>query len=113
MKKVYLVYLLFCLVSIFTHAQTITFVSEKSNIPLPKVSVFGKDGSILAYSDIDGKIDKQFLSPAQEKFQLVYNNFLVATLSYSDFDQPVIKINDQVKEIETVVIKNNKPAKYS
>jgi len=112
MKKVYLVYLLFCLVSIFTHAQTITFVSEKSDIPLPKVSVFGKDGSILAYSDIDGKIDKQSLSPAQEKFQLIYNNFLVATLSYSDFDQPVIKINDQVKEIETVVIKNNKPAKY-
>ncbi|CAI8844121.1 hypothetical protein [Chryseobacterium sp. IT-36CA2] len=93
-------------------AQTITFVSEKTNQPLPRVSVFGKDGNILAYSDIDGKIDKQTISPAQEKFQLVYNNFPVATLSYSDFDQPVIKLNDQVKEIETVVIKNNKPAKY-
>ncbi|CAD0222765.1 hypothetical protein [Chryseobacterium sp. JV274] len=112
MKKIHFVYLLFILISVFTNAQVITFVSEKNNNPLPRVSVFGKDGSILAYSDIDGKIDKQSLSPAQEKFQLVYNNFLVATLSYSDFDQPVIKINDQVKEIETVVIKNNKPAKY-
>lgn len=112
MKKIHLFYLLFCLISISTNAQIITFVSEKNNNPLPRVSVFGKDGSILAYSDIDGKIDKQSLSPTQEKFQLVYNNFPVATLSYSDFDQPVIKINDQVKEIETVVIKNNKPAKY-
>lgn len=112
MKKIHFVYLLFILISVFTNAQVITFVSEKNNNPLPRVSVFGKDGSILAYSDIEGKIDKQSLSPAQEKFQLVYNNFLVATLSYSDFDQPVIKINDQVKEIETVVIKNNKPAKY-
>lgn len=112
MKKIHLFYLLFCLISVFTNAQVITFVSEKNNNPLPRVSVFGKDGSILAYSDIDGKIDKQSLSPDQEKFQLVYNNFPVATLSYSDFDQPVIKINDQVKEIETVVIKNNKPAKY-
>ena len=112
MKKIHFVYLLFTLISVFTNAQVITFVSEKNNTPLPRVSVFGKDGSILAYSDIDGKIDKQSLSPDQEKFQLIYNNFPVATLSYSDFDQPVIKINDQVKEIETVVIKNNKPAKY-
>lgn len=112
MKRVYLFYMMFCLVSIFTNAQTITFISEKNNKPLPKVSVFGKDGSILAYSDIDGKIDKQSLDPSQEKFQLVYNNFPVATLSYSDFEQPIIKINDQVKEIETIVIKNNKPAKY-
>ncbi|TZF96016.1 hypothetical protein FW781_11310 [Chryseobacterium panacisoli] len=112
MKKIHFVYLLFCLISVFTNAQIITFVSEKNNTPLPRVSVFGKDGSILAYSDIDGRIDKQSLSPTQEKFQLIYNNFPVATLSYSDFDQPVIKINDQVKEIETVVIKNSKPAKY-
>lgn len=112
MKKIHLLYLLFSLISVFTNAQVITFVSEKNNNPLPRVSVFGKDGSILAYSDIDGKIDKQSLSPDQEKFQLIYNNFPVATLSYSDFDQPIIKINDQVKEIETVVIKNNKPAKY-
>lgn len=109
--KLFLYSLFFFLVS-FIQAQTITFVSEKNNIPLPRVSVFGKDGTILAYSDIEGKIDKQSLSPSQEKFQLVYNNFPVATLSYSDFDQSVIKINDEVKEIETVVIKNSKPAKY-
>ncbi|MCD9618231.1 hypothetical protein [Chryseobacterium gleum] len=109
--KLFLYSLFFFLVS-FIQAQTITFVSEKNNIPLPRVSVFGKDGTILAYSDIEGKIDKQSLSPSQEKFQLVYNNFPVATLLYSDFDQSVIKINDQVKEIETVVIKNSKPAKY-
>ncbi|RQO39305.1 hypothetical protein DBR39_09995 [Chryseobacterium sp. KBW03] len=112
MKTKFFLYSLFIFLFGLIHAQTITFVSEKNNQPLPRVSVFGKDGSILAFSDIDGKIDKQALSPAQEKFQLVYNNFPVATLSYSDFDQPVIKINDQVKEIETVVIKNNKPAKY-
>ncbi|WP_431611478.1 hypothetical protein [Chryseobacterium sp. 'Rf worker isolate 10'] len=112
MKTKFVLYSLFIFLFNFIQAQTITFVSEKNNQPLPRVSVFGKDGNILAFSDIDGKIDKQALSPAQEKFQLVYNNFPVATLSYSDFDQPVIKLNDQVKEIETVVIKNNKPAKY-
>lgn len=112
MKTKFVLYLLFIFLFSCIQAQTITFVSEKTNHPLPRVSVFGKDGNILAYSDIDGKIDKQTLSPSQEKFQLVYNNFPVATLSYSDFDQPVIKLNDQVKEIETVVIKNNKPAKY-
>lgn len=42
----------------------------------------------------------------------MYNNFPVATLSYSELNQDVIKINDQVKEIETIVIKNSKPAKY-
>lgn len=112
MKKTYLFqfFLIFAL-QIF-NAQTITFISGKSNQPLPKVSVFGKDGSIVAYSDIDGKIDKKSLDPAQEKFQLIYDNFQVATLSYSDFDKEVIKINDRVKDIETVVIKNNKPAKY-
>ncbi|OCA69491.1 hypothetical protein BBI01_15250 [Chryseobacterium artocarpi] len=111
MKRIYLFYIIFSLISVFTSAQTITFISEKTNKPLSKVSVFGRDGSILAYSDIDGKIEKQTLVPSQEKFQLVYNNFPVATLSYSEFE-PVMKINDQVKEIETVVIKNNKPAKY-
>lgn len=112
MKRNYLLFALFVFLFSFIQAQTVTFISERTNKPLPKVSVFGKDGSILAFSDIDGKIDKQALNPSQEKFQLVYNNFSVATLSYSDFNQDVIKINDQVKEIETVVIKNSKPAKY-
>lgn len=112
MKTKFVLYSLFIFLFSCIQAQTITFVSEKTNQPLPRVSVFGKDGNILAYSDIDGKIDKQAISPVQEKFQLVYNNFTVATLSYSDFDQPVIKLNDQVKEIETIIIKNSKPAKY-
>ncbi|MBK1894609.1 hypothetical protein [Chryseobacterium paridis] len=112
MKRNYLLQILFILLFNFINAQTITFISEKNNKPLPKVSVFGKDGSILAYSDIDGKIDKQALTPSQEKFQLVYDNYPVATLSYSEIDHDIIKLNDQLKEIETVVIKNNKPAKY-
>lgn len=112
MKRNYLLLTLFIFLFSFIQAQTITFVSEQTNKPLPKVSVFGKDGSILAYSDIDGKIDKQSIAPSQEKFQLVYNNFPVATLSYSELNEDVIKINDQVKEIETIVIKNSKPAKY-
>ncbi|ALR31992.1 hypothetical protein ATE47_16350 [Chryseobacterium sp. IHB B 17019] len=111
MKKNYLM-LFFVLMLSFINAQTITFISERTNKPLPKVSVFGKDGSIVAYSDIDGKIDKQVLKPDQEKFKLVHNNLTVATLSYADFNQDVIKIIDNVKDIETVVIKNNKPAKY-
>ncbi|RNA60906.1 hypothetical protein D1631_02635 [Chryseobacterium nematophagum] len=112
MKKTYLIQLIFILAFNIIKAQTIIFISEKTNTPLPKVSVFGKDGNILAYSDIDGKVDKKLLDPSQEKFQLVYDNFIVATLSYSDFDKEKIKINDRIKDIETVVIKNNKPAKY-
>ncbi|MCQ4141476.1 hypothetical protein [Chryseobacterium sp. EO14] len=96
----------------FVNAQSITFVSEKTNKPLPKISVFGKDGSIVAYSDIDGKIDRQSIKPDQEKFQLIYDNMSVATLSYADFDKEIIKVDDRVKDIERVVIKNNKPAKY-
>lgn len=112
MKKNYLLQIFFLLALQFFNAQTITFISEKTNKPLPKVSVFGKDGSILAYSDIDGKIDKSSLKPDQEKFQIVYDNLSVASLSYSDFDKDIIKLNDRVKDIEAVVIKNNKPAKY-
>jgi hypothetical protein len=111
MKKSILLLFLTFLFNFFS-AQTITFISEKTNKPLPKVSVFSKDGSIVAFSDIDGKIDKQLLKSDQEKFQLVYDNISVATLSYSDFNQDVIKINDRIKDIETVVIKNNNPAKY-
>jgi hypothetical protein len=112
MKKNILILVLFVLAFQIFNAQTITFISEKTNKPLPKISVFGKDGSILAYSDIDGKIDKQSLKPDQEKFQIVYDNISVATLSYADLNKEVIKINDRIKDIETVVIKNNKPAKY-
>jgi len=112
MKRNYLFFALFIFLFSLMQAQTITFVSEQTNKPLPKVSVFGKDGSILAFSDIDGKIEKKAISTDQEKFQLVYNNFPVALLTFAELNQDVIKINDQVKEIETVVIRNTKPAKY-
>ncbi len=109
-KKFFLFF--FALLLNIAYAQSITFISEKTNKPLAKVSVFGKDGSIVAYSDIEGKIDKQLIKPEQEKFQLVYDNVSVATLSYSDFNQDIIKINDRIKDIEAVVIKKEKPAKY-
>lgn len=112
MKKTQLLSLLFVLLLNFVSAQTTTFLSEKTNQPLPKVSVFGKDGSIVAYSDIDGKIERKTLTPSQEKFQLVYENLSLGTFSYAELDKDVVKLNDRVKDIEAVVIKNNKPAKY-
>jgi hypothetical protein len=111
MKKSLLLLFLTFVLNLFT-AQTITFISGKTNKPLPKVSVFGKDGSILAYSDIDGKIEKQSLKPDQEKFQMVYDNVILAQLSFSEINKDVVKLDDKIKDIEPVVIKNNKPAKY-
>ncbi|AYN00667.1 hypothetical protein [Chryseobacterium sp. 3008163] len=112
MKKTQLLSLLFILLLNFVSAQTTTFLSEKTSQPLPKVSVFGKDGSIVAYSDIDGKIERKTLTPSQEKFQLVYENISLGAFSYAELDKDVVKLNDRVKDIEAVVIKNNKPAKY-
>lgn len=111
MKKSTLLLLMITLYSLI-NAQRITFVSERTGKPLPKVSVFGKDGSISAYSDDRGTIDKQSLKPDQEKFQLVYKSIPIDTLSYSDFDQPVIKINDQLTEIDPVPVKKNRSRKY-
>lgn len=96
----------------FFFAQTITFVSERSGQPLTKVSVFGKDGNILGFSDIDGKIEKSAVKPEQEKFKLIYDNLVLAELSYAEINKDVVKLNDKVKEIEAVVIKKSKPAKY-
>jgi hypothetical protein len=112
MKKTQLLSLLFVLLLNFVSAQITTFLSEKTNQPLPKVSVFGNDGSIVAYSDIDGKIERKTLTPSQEKFQLVYENISLGTFSFAELDKDVVKLNDRVKDIEAVVIKNNKPAKY-
>lgn len=112
MKKQHILSLLFVLLLNFFNAQTTTFLSEKTNLPLPKVSVFANDGSIVAHSDIDGKIERKTLNPSQEKFQLVYDNLPLGTFSFAELDKDVVKLNDRVKEIETVVIKNNKPAKY-
>lgn len=96
----------------FAFAQTITLISENTNKPLPKVSVFGKDGNILAYSDIDGKIDQSSLTKDQENFQLIYDNVSLATLPYSAFQNSIIKLNDRIKNIEPVTIKKGKGSKY-
>lgn len=112
MKKTHLCILLFVLLLNMFNAQTTAFFSEKTKQPLPKVSVFGKDGSIIAYSDIDGKIERKLLNPSQEKFQLVYDNVLLGTFSYAELDKEAVQLNDRIKNIEPVIIKNNKPAKY-
>lgn len=96
----------------FLNAQTITFISDKSQKPLPKVSVFDNAGNIVAYSGIDGKIEKKNLNQSQENFQLVYDNMVLATLEYSDLNKEIIILNDRLKDIEPVVIKNKKAAKY-
>lgn len=113
MKKTHLYILLFVLLLNLFNAQTTAFFSEKTKQPLPKVSVFGKDGSIIAYSDIDGKIERKLLNPSQEKFQLVYDNVLLGTFSYAELDKEAVQLNDRIKNIEPVIIKNNKPAKYA
>ncbi|MFC6266917.1 hypothetical protein [Frigoriflavimonas asaccharolytica] len=94
------------------NAQTIQFISKTTNQPLPKVSVFGKDGSILAYSDIEGKIDKNLITKDQAEYQLIYENESIAKLPYSAFENSIIKLNDRIREIETVVIKKGDQAKY-
>lgn len=111
MKKLLLLQVILVLAIQVFNAQSITFISERNSKPLSKVSVFGKNGNLLAQSDIDGKIDKQTLNPPQEKYEIVYNNTSVATLPYSDFEKDQIKVNDRVKEIQEVVI-SKKPAKY-
>ncbi|WP_407403805.1 hypothetical protein [Chryseobacterium sp.] len=80
--------------------------------PLSKVTVFTHDGNIVAISDINGKIHKNILNQNQEKFQLVYDNLVLATLDYSDFDKEIITLDDRLKDIEPVIIKNKKAAKY-
>lgn len=112
MRKFQIFSLVFVLLLNFTYAQTTTFISEGTNQPLSQVSVFGKDGSIVAYSDIDGKIERKLLNPSQEKYQLVYDNFLLGTFSYTELDKDVVKVKDRIKDIEPVVIKNDKPSKY-
>ncbi|MEG2307602.1 hypothetical protein [Chryseobacterium sp.] len=104
--------LLFLFFFNFWYSQTITFISETTNHPLPKISVFAKDGNILGYTDIDGKIEKSALKPDQEKFKLIYENYILAELSYAEINKEFVKLNDRVREIEPVVIKKTKPAKF-
>ncbi len=112
MKTKYTLLLYFIFSLILIKAQTITFISQNTNLPLPKVSVFGIDGNILAISDIEGKIDKSLISKDQENFQLIFENESIATLPYSAFENSILKLNDRTKNIEPVIIKNGKPAKY-
>jgi hypothetical protein len=110
MKKIFSI-ILFVLFNIY-NSQSLTILSEKTNLPLTKVLIFGKDGDILATSDIDGKIDRQLINSDQEKFNLVHENISLGTFSYNEINKDIIKLNDRIKDIEEVVIKNNKPAKY-
>lgn len=109
--KTKLTILLLILINLL-HAQTIQFISKNTDQPLSKVSVIGKDGNILAYSDIDGKIDKILLTKDQEEFQLVYDSESIAKLPYSAFENSIIKLNDRVKDIAPVIIKKGDQAKY-
>lgn len=110
LKQILALALLFAVQLFFS--QTITFISEKTAQPLPQISVFGNDGSILAYSDIDGKIEKQKLDPSKENFQLVQDQFVLGTFTYQQLNTDVVKLKDRIKNIEAVTIKKGKPAKY-
>ncbi|UOE40990.1 hypothetical protein MTP09_13965 [Chryseobacterium suipulveris] len=48
---------------IFGFAQNITFISENSGMPLPKVMVFNIDGDLVTTSSNDGTIEKSSLNP--------------------------------------------------
>ena len=112
MKPNKIAFLIFTFIAYFTNAQSIKFISEKTEQPLPKVTVFSKNGDIITTSDIDGFIEKSKLNPEQQNFQLVYDNIAIATLTYDEINKDVIKLNDRIKDIEQVVIKKGKPAKY-
>jgi len=96
----------------FFYSQTTTLVSQKTNLPIPKITVFSKEGDIVAFSDIDGKIDRSALKHDEENFKLVYDNLALAELSFEEMNKDVVKLNDRVREIEQVIVKKTKPAKY-
>lgn len=96
----------------FFYSQTTALVSQKTNLPIPKITVFNKEGDIVAFSDIDGKIDRSALKHDEENFKLVYDNLTLAELSFEEINKDVVKLNDRVREIEQVIVKKTKPAKY-
>ena len=110
MKKI--ASLLFLFFIIISYAQNVTIISEISRKPLPKVTVFAKNGNILATTDNEGKFDRSAVEPKQEGYQLVYNNSVIADLNYQDFQKDIIEVNDKTRLIEQVVMKKSKPAKY-
>ncbi len=100
------------LVGVFTFAQTIQFLSSKTGDPLSKVMVFNSSGDILTSSDIEGKIQKSELMPIQEQYTLIYDGYNIGNLKKDDLNSEIIKLNDRVNEIETVIVKSNNKAKY-
>lgn len=110
MKKLILFFA--CIFAIILQAQNAKVISELSGNPVPKVLVFGDNGNILTSTDIDGNFDRATLTPKQEKYQLVYNNNIVGDYTYDELNKDKITINEKIKNISAVVIKNNKPAKY-
>ncbi len=110
MKRFFLFFIL--VFSFVLKAQNSNVVSELSGKPVPKVIVFGQNGNILTTTDIDGNFDRQLLLPKQENYQLVLNNTALGDFSYDELNKDRITINEKIKNIEAVVIKNNKPAKY-
>lgn len=105
-------FLLVSLLTIFTNAQNIKFISEKDQLPLTKVSVFSQSGNLIGFSDIDGNIPKDIIKKEDEDFKLVHDNMVIATLSYSELQKDIIRLKDRVKDIEAVVVNSNKTAKY-
>lgn len=93
------------------NAQQISIISENSQKPIPKVIIFGKNGNILTTTDIDGKFNREALEPKQDAYQLVYNNTIIADLSYQDISKEMVYVNEKTKDIDAVVIKG-KPSKY-
>lgn len=110
MKKLILFFAF--LFAIILQAQNAKVISELSGNPVPKVLVFGDNGNILTSTDIDGNFDRAALTPKQEKYQFVYNNNVVGDYTYDELNKDKITINEKIKNISAVVIKNNKPAKY-
>lgn len=51
-----------------------------------------------------GKIDRLALKHDEENFKLVYDNFVLAELSFKEMNKDVVKLNDRVREIEQVIV---------
>lgn len=111
MKKLILFFAVFCAFAF--QAQKITFVSEKTGKPLPKVMIFSNSGELVTISSIEGSFEKDSLKPFQNEYALVYENESLGTLNLADLNTAVIKLRDNVTDIEPVVVNNNKKdAKY-
>lgn len=96
----------------FYYSQTVKFVSANTGEPLNNVMVMNAAGDILAKSDIEGQVEKETLMPLQERYDLFYDGYLIATVKPSELESESIKLNDRERTIEPVVIKNAQENKY-